>query len=85
MRKQTQAKKRKAANPKRKVAKKVQRKIRGGAEEGAYVIQPIVERRDFGTPDDPDIHLIFSPGVVILPGTVGVGTKKYIGRLSARP
>ncbi len=64
MRKQTHSKKRKTAAPKRKVAKKSQRNIRGGGKEraaaGAIVVLPIIER---GT--------VIQQGAVFLPGNAG--------------
>lgn len=62
MRKQTHAKKRKAAAPKRKVAKKAQRQIRGGA---VTVIRPTSERIDYGTPENPVYYIVRTPGIVI--------------------
>ena len=76
MRKQTHAKKRKAASPKRKVAKKAQRNIRGGA--GAFVIQPTVDRLNIGTPDEPNIVIRFNPGMVILPQGDMTGEQRTI-------
>ncbi len=76
MRKQTHAKKRKAVSPKRKVAKKAQRNIRGGA--GAVVIQPTIDKFNIGTPDEPNIVIRFNPGMVILPRGDLTGEQKTI-------
>ncbi len=66
MRKQTRSKKRKATAPKRKVAKKAQREIRGGM---VTVIRPTSRRIDIGTPTSPNWTMVHIPGIVIFANT----------------